>query len=137
MERCRQEKTDEPECQALKRGWFLGSEEFRTKLLERMEPHLGEHNSARLRHQSAQAKAERLITEELGRRKWQEKMLQEQAKSHPVKLELAARLRRETTLTIREIATRLHMGSWKSLNNKLYLARKAKQKQRKRENPIK
>jgi hypothetical protein len=34
------------------------------------------------------------------------------------------RLRRETTLTIRQIAQRLHTGSWKSLNNKLYLAAK-------------
>jgi len=39
-------------------------------------------------------------------------------------LALAMRLRKETTLTIREIAERLYMGSWKSLNNKLYLAGK-------------
>jgi hypothetical protein len=32
---------------------------------------------------------------------------------------LAARLRRETMLTIGQIAERLPMGSWKSLNNKL------------------
>jgi hypothetical protein len=37
----------------------------------------------------------------------------------------AMRLGRETTLTSRQIAQRLHMGSWKSLNNKLYLAAKA------------
>ena len=47
-------------------------------------------------------------------------------KSDPEQLALAAKLRRETTLTIREIAGRLHMGSWKSLNNKLYLAARAK-----------
>ncbi len=63
---------------------------------------------------------------ELKRSHWKEKGLKEQAKSHPVKLALAMRLRRETTLTIRQIAKRLHMGSWKSLNNKLYLAGKAK-----------
>ncbi len=45
-------------------------------------------------------------------------------KGEPAKLALAARLRRETTLTVRQIAERLHMGSWKSLNNKLYLRRK-------------
>ena len=32
---------------------------------------------------------------------------------------------RETTLTIRQIAERLHLGSWKSLNHKLYLLKKA------------
>ena len=47
-------------------------------------------------------------------------------KNDPGKLEVALRLRRETTLTIRQIAQRLHMGSWKSLNNKLYLAAKGK-----------
>jgi hypothetical protein len=30
-------------------------------------------------------------------------------------------LRRQTTFTIRQIAERLHLGSWKSFNNKLYL----------------
>ena len=30
----------------------------------------------------------------------------------------------ETTLTIRQIAGRLRLGSWKSLNHKLYLASK-------------
>ncbi len=35
------------------------------------------------------------------------------------------RLSRETTLTIRDIARRFHMGSWKSLNNRLHLATKA------------
>ena len=47
--------------------------------------------------------------------------------SGALRLAVATRLRRETTLTIREIAQRLHLGSWKSLNNKLYLARKAKE----------
>ena len=34
---------------------------------------------------------------------------------------------------MREIAGRLHMGSWKSVNNKLYLARKTKNKPATRE----
>ena len=45
-----------------------------------------------------------------------------------MKLAMAVRLRRETTLTVREIAKRLQMGSWKRLNNKLYLADKGKTK---------
>jgi hypothetical protein len=48
--------------------------------------------------------------------------LGQRRKNDPAKLEVAMRLRRETTLTIRQMAQRLHMGSWKSLNNKLYLA---------------
>jgi hypothetical protein len=70
------------------------------------------------------AKGERIIAKELKRAKWAERELLGAAQSHPVKLAPAGRLRRETTLTIREIAGRLHLGSWKSLSNKLCSARK-------------
>jgi hypothetical protein len=133
MERRRQEETDPRECKPLRRGWLLGSEAFRAKLLEQIEPRLGEHHSGKLRHETAEAKADRIITSELKRLGWKAPDLRERAKSNPAKLALAARLRRETTLTIREIARRLEMGSWKSLNNKLYLAGKAKNEQPKRE----
>ena len=39
-----------------------------------------------------------------------------------------ARLRRETTLTVRCIAQRLHMGSWKSPSNKLFCTEKTQKK---------
>jgi hypothetical protein len=48
------------------------------------------------------------------------------------KLALAARFRAETILTIRQIARWLHMGSWKSLNNQLYLRKKAAAKEAKK-----
>ena len=48
-------------------------------------------------------------------------------KGDPAKLALAARLQRQTTLRIRQVGQRLHMGSWKSLNNKLYLLSKTQQ----------
>jgi len=57
-----------------------------------------------------------------------ERDLRQRPKSDAAKLNLAARLRRETTLTIRQIAERLHLGSWKSLNNKLYLRSRGKGK---------
>jgi hypothetical protein len=50
------------------------------------------------------------------------------AKRDPVKLALAGRLRRETSLTIRKIAERLHLGSRNSLNDKPYLAAKARER---------
>ena len=73
------------------------------------------------------------VARELKRLEWSPSELGERHKSDPAKLQLALRLRRETTLTIRQIAQRLHMGSWKSLNNKLYLAAKASTNGRKRE----
>lgn len=124
MESRRREKNEAGQWEPLRRGWVLGSAEFRAKLLEQLAPHLGEHHSGKLRQESVAAKGERVIAEELKRAKWKEKELLGAAKSHPAKLALAGRLRRETTLTIRQIAGRLHMGSWKSLSNKLYLARK-------------
>ncbi|MHB8520792.1 MAG: hypothetical protein ACYDH9_08530 [Limisphaerales bacterium] len=85
-----------------------------------MDGKLGEHHSGELKRESAEAKAERIIWEELKRRRWTEADLKQRAKSDPAKLALAARVRRETTLTIRWIAGRLHLGSWKSLNAKLH-----------------
>jgi putative transposase len=128
MEGRRAEETEATEWKPLRRGWCLGSAEFRAKLLEQMEPRLGEHHSGQLRHESAVAKGERIMAEELKRSKWKEGDLREQPKGAPAKLAIAVRMRRETTLTIREIAKRLRMGSWKSLNNKLYLRSKIKPK---------
>jgi hypothetical protein len=45
-------------------------------------------------------------------------------KSHPVKLALAARLRRKTTLTVEQLAERLGLGSCKSAAAKLQAWRK-------------
>jgi hypothetical protein len=55
-----------------------------------------------------------------------ERQPKEHPRNDPPKLALAARLRRETPLTIRQIAQCLYLGSWKSLNNKLYLRNKGK-----------
>ena len=109
MERRRQEKGDGSECKPLEAGWCLGGERFRAELLKRMEGELGEHHSGQLRRESSEAKAGRIIAEELKRLKWAESDLARQSKSDRRKLALAERLRRETTLTIRQIAQRLRM----------------------------
>jgi REP element-mobilizing transposase RayT len=121
MEARRAEADEEAEWKPIGRGWCFGPAEFKARLLEQIEGKLGEHHSGELRQESAQAKGERIIREELKQLKWSERNLEQRPKSDTAKLDLAIRLRRETTLTIRQIAQRLHMGSWKSLNNKLYL----------------
>ena len=126
MEARRQQVGASQEWKPVERGWCLGSEEFRAALLARMEPRLGESHRGRLRQESAEAKAERIIAEALRRLGWKEKDLRERPKGEPSKVELAQRLRQETTLTMRHIAVRLSMGSWRTLNNQLYLARKQK-----------
>jgi len=51
------------------------------------------------------------VAEELRRLGWAERDRQERRKSDPDKLVIAARLRRETTLTIKAIAAVVHLGS--------------------------
>ncbi len=89
-------------------------------MLLRMDGALGAHHSGELHQASALAKAERIVSEELQRQGWQEKELTTRRRNDPVKLELAARLRRETTLSLKAIAARVHLGSSKSANVKLH-----------------
>jgi hypothetical protein len=55
----------------------------------------------------------------LKRLKWTEKVSKKRPERDPTKLALAARLRRETTLTLPWVAARLHLWTWKSANAKL------------------
>ena len=75
---------------------------------------------ASLRRESAPAKAERIIAEELGRLGWTESQLRERRKNDAAQLGLAARWRRETTLTVGWIADRLHLGTRKSAAAQLH-----------------
>lgn len=101
-------------------GWCLGSEEFRQELLVQIGKlagplHIGEDIS-----QSVQAKAERIVQEELLALKWAEQELVVRRKGDPRKVRIAARLRRETTVTLLWIATRLHMGAPGHVSSLLY-----------------
>ena len=93
-----------------------GGEGFRRELLPRMEGRLGEHHAGELHRASAEAKAERIIAEELERQGWQETDLVTRRRGDSVKLELAARLKRETTLSIKAIAARVGLGSSNAAN---------------------
>jgi len=122
MEARRLEPGDQAGLQALRRGWLLGSQEFRDQMLEQIDDKIGEHHFGKLRLQTAEAKAEGIITEELGRLNWKEADLLSRRKSDPDKLAIATRLRRETTLSMKAIASRLHLGSSKSANIRLHTA---------------
>ena len=89
-----------------------------------MEGKIGAHHFGQLRLETAQAKAERLIGEELGRLGWQETDLASRRKHDPGKLRIAARLRKETTLTVKQIAERLHLGTPKSASFRLLTVNK-------------
>ena len=63
-----------------------------------------------MRRETAHAKAQRIEGQELRRLGWHESDLTRRSKGDPEKIALAARLRRETTLTIQQIAQRVHRG---------------------------
>src|SRR6266566_5126547 len=71
------------------------------------------NHAGELHQEAARAKAERIIAEELQCHGWQEQDLVCRRKNDPTKLEIAARLRRETTLSVKEIAARAHLGTSK------------------------
>jgi REP element-mobilizing transposase RayT len=120
MEASRSKKMDPETVASLRRGWCFGSEAFRKQLLEKMDGQLGDHHSGALRQENADAKAQRIIGEELKRLGWTESDFTEHRKSDPDKLAIAARLRKETTLSIKQIANRVGLGSSKSANANLH-----------------
>lgn len=58
--------------------------------------------------------AERRMAGEVTRLRWPRAELEQRPKSTPERVALAARLQREMTLTIRELAARLYLRGWRS-----------------------
>jgi hypothetical protein len=98
------------ELKRIRRGWCYGSPEFRLELVERMEKGLGKHHGGPERQETAMAKAERLLAEELRRRKLRPEDLAGRPKGDRQKARIAWRLREETTMTWDWIAEKLAMG---------------------------
>ncbi len=84
-----------------------------------MDGKLGENHAGDLRCESAQAKAERIIGEELQRRNWGQSDLVERRKGDPEKLAIALRVRRETSLSLKRLAARLHLGTTRNAGERL------------------
>jgi len=74
--------------------------------------------------ETAEAKAERIVAEELRGRGWSEAELGARAKGDKEKVAVAVRLRGETTMTLKWVAKRLAMGSWSNVSNLLAAAQK-------------
>ena len=107
----------------LRRGWRLGGEEFLTRLLDRLDGKVTENHQARERTETADAKAERIIQESLREMGWTEDDLRERRKCAREKVRIAQRLRAETTLSLKRVATRLNMGAWTNASNLLHKAK--------------
>jgi hypothetical protein len=113
-------EVDEEALEEFRRAWCVGSEAFRRECLEQMEGQMGENHPGQTRLQTAEAKAERIVAEELARLQWTPEDLVIRQKADPAKLALAARLRQETTLSVKQIAERLHLGKPKGARTTLH-----------------
>ena len=81
---------------------------------------LGPSHAGELHQESAAAKAERIIAEELQSRVLTEEGLQSRRKGGPAKMAIAARLRQETALSLKSIAARVGLGTSRSANARLH-----------------
>jgi len=67
--------------------------------------------------ESDEQRAERLVAEKLRKLGWTEKELKERRKADQKKAQLAAQLRKETTMSWDWITRRLAMGHWRTAAN--------------------
>jgi putative transposase len=105
------------EWQGLRRGWCLGSEEFREELLERIGKRKGPQHFGEELRESDQQKAERMVARMFDAAGWTEEELKRRPKGDRCKARMAWRLRRETPMSWRWIAQRLEMGHWRTAHN--------------------
>ncbi len=111
MEARRRAEDDPGEWKAVRRGWMIGRDEFRRELLAKMSERVGpSHYGAELQ-ESEEEKAERIVAQEIRRLKLSKVDFTELSKGDSRKVEIARRLRKETTVPLRRIAENLQTGS--------------------------
>jgi len=115
---------DGDEFKAIRRGWFFGDDALKEELLAQVSAQAGRWHYGEAVQASAEAKAERIVNEELTKRKWDEQTLAGRRKGDAGKLAIAQRLRKDTTVTLAWIAERLQMGTRTHLSHLLYWKRR-------------
>jgi REP element-mobilizing transposase RayT len=108
------------ELDAIRRDWCLANDEFRSQLLAQMNARVGSHYYGHELHEAAEEKAERMVHNALEHLGWTEDELRARRKGDPAKLAVARRLRRETTMSLQWVASRLCMGTKAYLAHLLY-----------------
>jgi REP element-mobilizing transposase RayT len=121
----RRHQESEEDFQSVRQGWCFGDEGFRQNLLSQVEGRTGPNHYGSEIQEASEAKATRIIDEELRRAIWTEADLRLRKKGDPTKIRMARRLRTETTVTLLWIATRLRMGTRSHLSHLLYWQRRA------------
>jgi len=120
---------DQADYKTIRRGWFFGEDALKRELLDRVGERLGVEHYGLERQESQVEHAERLVGEELRRRRWAEATLVERTKGDAEKVKIAVRLRAETLVTVAWIAQRLQMGSVANVNTLLYRWRRGEHRE--------
>jgi REP element-mobilizing transposase RayT len=116
---CRRQQEQTSDYREVRRGWCLGSEEFRQDLLAAAADRVASNHYGSDRFESSEERARRIIARELKRLGWAESELTRRCKGDRRKVALARRLRAETTMSLAWIAEKLRMGSWSYVSNLL------------------
>jgi REP element-mobilizing transposase RayT len=103
----------------IRHGWFLGGKDREEEMLLQVAQGRKEHHAGGEIERSDNAKATRILREELECRGWTESDLATRKKGDPAKVVIAKRLRRETAVTLKWIASALRMGHWTYVNSLL------------------
>jgi hypothetical protein len=122
-------RKDDPEVRKLlSRDWRLGAEDFLDLRQERMMGALSDNHDPEQVAGMMQVRVARLLAQELQRCRVSAEELGELPRGHPLKIGLAEKLHRETPMTLRWIATALHMppGSMSLIYSSYLRRRKTK-----------
>lgn len=123
----RRRENPEAEFAGIRRGWCFGDLAFRQAMLSEVSRAVGPNHFGPELQEAAEAKAGRIVDEELRLTLWTEAELARRRKGDPTKIAIAIRLRAETTVTLQWIAARLHMGTKTHLSHLLYWTRRGEQ----------
>ncbi|MDQ6912214.1 MAG: transposase [Verrucomicrobiota bacterium] len=107
------------EDQPLRRGWKLGGTDFAEHLAQKLGRRGRAGERASERRETDAALAESMVGAALAAVGWRELDLARQSKGHPVKIEIARQLRKQTPMHRQWIADRLTMGSASYVSNLL------------------
>src|SRR5256885_4762454 len=101
----------------VRRGWCLGEVAFRKELLAQVSEQRGAHHYGAELQEGEEEKAERLVGEELARRRWLEKELRQKPKTDGQKARIARRLRQDFFFKLAGNPQHLHFSPTNPFSN--------------------
>ena len=119
--RDRQMQALDADAELIRRGWWFGAEDFVARLLDRISDPIraSAHHYSSERSETDEQRAESIVRAQLGKLGWGNQDLKKRRKSDRDKVQLARKLRAETTVSLKWIAQRLEMGTWTHVSNLL------------------